>query len=79
MSTPKITRLRKGDKANFSTLQSAWNDGRVALLSSVDLKTGEKVALICAMGQDDDGMICPVPFAVMVTENPFERYADPTQ
>lgn len=69
--------LKDADKANFKTLQRAWKAGRVAILESRDLATGEYRALLCAMGQDGE-TILPTPLAVMVWGNPYEQFADPT-
>jgi len=71
-------RLRKGDRANFETLLRAAGDGALALVSAVRKADQQPVALVCAMQQNDDDTITPVPFAVMVEGNPFELYEDPT-
>lgn len=69
--------ISKSDKANFATLQRAWEAGRVAIVESRDLATGEYRCLICAMGSKGEDIL-PTPLAVMVWNNPFEAFADPT-
>ena len=74
----KPPRLRKGDRMNFETLLRAASDGALALVSAVRKADQNPVALVCAMQENDDDTITPVPFAVMVEGNPFELYEDPT-
>ena len=71
-------RLRKGDRHNFDTLLRAASDGALALVSAVRKANQNPVALVCAMHQNEDDTITPVPFAVMVEGNPFELFDDPT-
>lgn len=70
--------LAKGHVENFETLRRACLAGDLALVSAVRKGDQAKVALVCAMQQNDDGTITPVPFAEMVNGNPFEMYEDPT-
>ena len=72
------TKLRKGDRANFQTLLRAADDGALALVSAIRKADQQPVALVCAMQQNEDETITPVPFAVMVEGNPFELFEDPT-
>ena len=71
-------RLRKGDRANFSTLRAASEHGDLALVSAIRKSDQANVALVCAMSTNGDGTITPVPLAVMVEGNPFELFEDPT-
>jgi hypothetical protein len=71
-------RLRKGDQSNFQTLLRAAGDGALALVSAIRKADQQPVALVCAMQQNPDETITPVPFAVMVEGNPFELFDDPT-
>lgn len=71
-------RLRKGDRQNFNTLLRAADDGELALVSAIRKADQQPVALVCAMQQNEDETITPIPFAVMVEGNPFELYEDPT-
>lgn len=75
---PKPPKLRKGDRANFDTLLRAAGDGALALVSAIRKADQRPVALVCAMQQNPDDTITPVPFAVMVEGNPFDLFADPT-
>lgn len=67
------------DIGNFETIREACKDGNLALLESRDKATGEYRCLICAMGTDQGTSdILPVPLAVMVWNDPYENYVDPT-
>jgi hypothetical protein len=70
-------RLAPGYKTNFETLRRAFQGNRLALVSALT-KDGEPRALVCAMSDNQDGTITPVPIAVMVWDNPFEMFRDPT-
>lgn len=73
--------LRPGDRANFDTLLRAAAEHNLCLVETTDAKTGEYVALICAMNiAVVDGKIVeyqPTPLAEMVKGNPYELYTDP--
>lgn len=69
--------LNHHDRANFTTLRIAAAQGQLALIESRDAQW-RYVALVCALQENPDGTITPVPFAEMVRGNPFELYADPT-
>jgi len=71
-------RLRSGDRTNFDTLLRAADDGALALVSAIRRADQQPVALVCAMQQNEDNTITPVPFAVMVEGNPFDLFDDPT-
>ncbi len=71
-------RLLHGDRHNFETLLRAAEDGALALVSAIRKADRRPIALVCAMQENDDDTITPVPFAVMVEGNPFELYEDPT-
>lgn len=70
--------LKPGDRTNFNTMLRAHSENALALVESRD-KDGRYVALVCAMQENEDGTISPIPFAEMIRGNPFELYADPTQ
>lgn len=67
-------KLRQGDQQNFNTLLRAADDGALALVSAIRKADQRPVALVCAMQQNEDDTITPVPFAVMVEGNPFELF-----
>ncbi len=75
----KLSRLRKGDKANFATMQRAHENGDLCLASSVRKADGAQVALVCAAGQEPNGDYILSPLAVMVEGNPYELFEDPTR
>jgi hypothetical protein len=74
----KPPRLRQGDRHNFETLLRAAEDGALALVSAIRKADQQAVALVCAMQQNGDETITPIPFAVMVEGNPFELFEAPT-
>lgn len=70
--------IPKGAKANFATLQRAIRDGNCALMECKDKKTGETVDVVCAAVRTSNGGAEFTPLAVMVRENPYERFEPPT-
>ena len=74
----KPKRLSKGHKANFKTLERAFENGDLALVSAIRKADKKHVALVCAMQRNEDDTITPIPLAEMVNGNPFELYEDPT-
>lgn len=70
--------LNEAYRNNFETMLRAASSGDLALVSSVRKSDGADVALVCAMQQNEDDTITPVPFAVMCEGNPFEDFEDPT-
>ncbi len=68
--------LRPGDIANFETLKEAFDNGDLALVSSRRKADGAKVALVCAVSQDD-GEYTMAPLAVMIEGDPYELFEDP--
>lgn len=77
-TVPTPPAINDSYKKNFKTLERAWKNKAVALVSAIDKATGEPRVLICAMQVNEDESITPVPFAVMVWGNPFEMFHDPT-
>ena len=71
-------KLRDGDKANFETLQKACLNGDLCLVSATRKSDGAQVALVCAMDTSVPKSYRPVPLAVMVEDNPYEMFEDPT-
>jgi len=74
----KPPRLADAHKANFETLERAFKNGDLALVSAIRKTDKQAVALLCAMQVNEDETITPVPLAEMVNDNPFELYEDPT-
>ncbi len=64
--------LAKGHKANFRTLQEAFDNGDVALMECQLAATGEEVAVICAANRLADGGVEFAPFAILFNGNPYE-------
>jgi len=77
-ATPTPPRLRKGDRMNFETLRRAFVNGDLALVSAIRKADRKPVALVCAMQTNEDETITPMPLAVMIEGNPFDRFEDPT-
>ena len=69
--------LRPGDKANFETLLDAARNNRLAIAESRDIRTGEYVAVICAVNRVDDEFQF-VPLGELARKDPFEIYYDPS-
>jgi hypothetical protein len=65
--------LREGDKSNFETLQRAFSNGDVCLVSAKRANKDERVALICAVHREETDFVLS-PLAEMVTGNPYEEY-----
>lgn len=58
-------------RPNFATLQSAFQNGDVALLECQLKSTGESVAVIVSVNRDGEEFGF-VPFAMMFNGNPYE-------
>lgn len=72
--------LKEGDKVNFQTLLQAAKNGDLVLVESKRLSNGEYVALLAAVYQEQPGgEFVIVPFAELVTGNPYELYEDPSK
>jgi hypothetical protein len=65
--------IPKSIETNFDTLTRAFLSKDVALLEVKDKKTGKQEYVIVAVNKEGEGFQL-VPFAVMVNEDPFERY-----
>ena len=74
----KPPKLLPGYKINFATLRAACAAGDLALVSAIRKADKKPVALVCAMQQNEDKTLSPVPLAVMVEGNPYELFDDPT-
>jgi hypothetical protein len=66
--------LKRHHKINFETLISAIEAGDVCLVAGRRTADGASVALICAVGQDEDGDVTLTPFAELVDSDPFDAY-----
>lgn len=77
MPGPKPIKLRKGDKANFKTLQQACEAGQLGLISAVRRSDNANVALVCAVNVVQDEYQF-VPLAVMIEDDPYKTFYDPT-
>ena len=75
-TSKKVKKVRKScslQSENFDTLSRAFKNGDVCLMECTVKKTGEKVAVICAVCRDNLGMEFEMmPFAVMINDNPYE-------
>lgn len=73
-----VRRINDAERSNFETLLAACDERDVALVVLREKGSKKEVVAVCAMQENSDGTITPVPFAVMIDENPFEFYDDPT-
>lgn len=67
------TALTESEKANFEQLKRAASYGDLALVRAHDTKTGELVALVCAVTAVHDNYTI-TPFAQLLNENPYARF-----
>lgn len=67
-------------KENFTTLCQACNNGDLVLVPTTRKSDGVKVALLCAVSIIEEGKeeMCIVPLAVMIEDNPYELFEDPS-
>lgn len=72
-------RIPEGDKQNFETLQRAFTDRNITLLSAIRKADGKRVSLVCAVNVDKEGDMVFVPLATMVEGNPYEDFENPTE
>jgi hypothetical protein len=69
--------LATGHKANVETLQTAFDNGDVALMECQLAATGEPVAVLCAANRQPDGEVEFTPFAMLFNDNPYELLNPP--
>ncbi|GEM_PF-6956939 len=67
----------EGFKPNFDTLRDAMLSGRLALLETMDSRTGEMVACVVAVNPSEDGGAEFVPLAAMLDGNPYDYMMPP--
>jgi len=67
----------EGYKPNFETLRDAMKAGRIALMETMDSRTGELVACVVAVNPTEDGGAEFVPIAAMLPANPYEYLRPP--
>ncbi len=61
-------------KKNFDTLSHAIMDGHAALMECTlkhDILAGQKVAVICAANEHENGEVEFIPFAMFFNGNPY--------
>lgn len=74
-----IKDLEIGDKANFETLCRAFDSGDAVLVPTTRKNDGSKVSLVCAVSIiDGEEGHCLIPLAIMVEDNPYETFNNPT-
>lgn len=69
--------LTSSDRENFQTLTTAFRNGDVVLVECQLVSTGQLVAAICAVNQEDDESSSLVPFAQMFSGNPYTQVNPP--
>jgi hypothetical protein len=69
--------ISEGHKTNFNTLVDATNAENIALMECTKKDTGKKVAVVCAVHQDNEGQFVFTPLAEMFNCNPYEILEPP--
>ncbi len=72
-----LTQIPKGTVTNFETILNAHRSERLLLLRAYDKITQKDVTLVCATnlsGEDYEF----IPLAIMIEDDPFERFVPPT-
>lgn len=70
--------LKPGHVSNFETLRHAFAEGRICLVECRDKKSGESVAVLCALNRVGEETEL-VPFARMFNGNPYDELHDPNE
>lgn len=70
--------IQPGFIANFETLTRAFAHDAVCIMECTRAQTGEPVILICAVNHTGENFEF-VPFAEMVSGNPYELYNPPIE
>jgi len=68
--------IPKGAVANFETLKRAILNDDACIMEVMDKETGQLVDAICAVNFDGQSYQM-APLAVMVRENPYQRFIPP--
>jgi hypothetical protein len=89
-SSTDFVELEEHEKQNFLTLLLAAREGRLALVSARDTKTGDSVKLMCGINYAACNVYHFVPLATLLSvedngsnsgdaamQNPYERYVIP--
>ena len=69
--------LSEVDRTNFDTLQRASRRGDVLLMECHNAATGQPVPVLCAVNPGKDNSVELVPFAMLLTGNPYEQLSPP--
>lgn len=69
---PPLPPVPKGHQTNLDTINRASQLGDLALMQFYAHGERDAVTVLCAMQQNRDGTITPVPLARMFPGNPFE-------
>lgn len=72
----QVDKPAKAHAANLKTILQAANAGHLALVECQLKATGEKIAVLCAIGRDGEEMAI-TPFAALFNGNPFEMLNPP--
>lgn len=76
MPETKKSTFLDGYKPNFETLQRAGRCDDLALAECTDVKTGARVAVVCAVQRSGDSVEM-VPLAKMFDGDPYEEVLPP--
>lgn len=69
--------LKETDKENFETLERAHKNGDLCVVECEDIKTGEYVAVICAIQEANDDNVNMIPLARMFSGDPTKEVKPP--
>jgi len=67
-----------GHRANFQTILKAADQNALALMMLYDKEEGHFRPVICMMGYDGEDYF-PTPIAILIEDDPYARFEDPTQ
>lgn len=74
-----IPKIPKGHKVNFQTMLDAAGLDSLALMMLYDQEEGRFRPVVCMMGRDEENNYYPTPVAILIEDDPYARFEDPTQ
>jgi hypothetical protein len=72
-----LIEIPESHKVNFGTLKTAASNLDLALMMLYDRIEKRHRPVVVAIGRDDEGNYLPTPIAVLIEDNPYERFEDP--
>ncbi len=68
--------LLESERANFDTIERACANGHLALVECTDHETGRRVAVVAAIGRDNEDYVV-TPLARLFDGNPYDQLDPP--